>query len=356
MKRLVMLGLVLLLAPWPASAAETYGPAAPVYREIGDWLIACDNTRVCVAKAAPVEGSDTAPDTPGFIAFTRAAGPAGAAKVALASETAFEPQGLRLDGKPLAAAGWTYSKADDDQELTGAAAIAFIKALRNGAVLQFGPGKDAPSASLKGLSAVLLAMDEAQGRLGNASALARPGPAPASATPAPLAPPIVHAAPPLPRLANADGLIEAVRKTQAKVLKAHECDSTDNRTDSAATLNAGEAIVVLNCTFAAYQGSVLAFRLPVKAPAQARLLALPTPPTVPAEEVEAPGEFTEGGYDAKTATFSESAKGRGPADCGTSASWVFDGQAFHLSAFNRQDRCYGEPGDWPTLYRTTVAH
>jgi hypothetical protein len=67
------------------------------------------------------------------------------------------------------------------------------------------------------------------------------------------------------------------------------------------------------------------------------------------------GEYVSGEWDAKTATFSESSKGRGLADCGTSSGWTFDGAAFQLSSYSAQIRCGGgPPGDWPTLYRTRV--
>jgi len=43
------------------------------------------------------------------------------------------------------------------------------------------------------------------------------------------------------------------------------------------------------------------------------------------------------------------------ADCGESTEWAFDGSQFHISSYNRLDRCGGgPPGDWPTLYRTTT--
>jgi hypothetical protein len=355
MKRLVMLGLV-LLAPTAPRAAETYGPAAPVYKEIADWIVACDNTRTCVAKAAPADDSATAPETPGYIRLERAGGASGAAEVRLTADNPFTPD-LWLDGKPLAVKGWTYSKADDAQELKGEAALAFMRLIRNGSLLQFGPGKTAPAASLKGLTATLLAMDEAQGRIGNVSALGRPGPAPASATPAAPAPPVVKAAPFVGALPGAKALAAAVRRSQAAALKSHDCDAGEQElsVDEARPLTKDEAVVTLGCITGAYQGSSLSFRVARAAPGKAVLLVLPHPPILPADAADTAGEYTEGGYDPKTATFSESAKGRGIADCGVSESWVFDGQAFHLSALAYQERCGGgEPGDWPTLYRTVT--
>jgi Protein of unknown function (DUF1176) len=360
MRRVTMAALAALaLAPAAGRAAEpAYGPAAPLYREIADWLLACDNTRACVAKAVPDDNAAAAlPDDamPGYVRFSRAGGPAVAAQVTLAADAPFVPD-PRLDGKPVAARGWTRSKEGDTASLAGEAALAFMRLIRNGSVLQLAAGKAAPQASLHGVTAALLAMDEAQGRIGNASALARPGPAPAGATPAAPLPPLVHAAAAPPALPGAKALIAAVRRTQGPLFKARDCEPEAAADDAAAPLTANEAVVLLGCVRGAYQSGLLAFRVPRTAPDKARLLVLPHPPTLPAEDADAAGEYTEAAYDPATATFSESAKGRGIADCGISDQWVFDGRDFHLSQLAHQDRCGGgEPGDWPTVYRTRVA-
>ncbi len=68
---------------------------------------------------------------------------------------------------------------------------------------------------------------------------------------------------------------------------------------------------------------------------------------------ESRGEYGSADYDPATATFSTSAKGRGIADCGESASWVFDGKDFHLAEATWQDRCGGgSAGDWPVIWRS----
>ena len=355
LRRACLAGAGLCLLALPAAAQ----PAQPVYREIRDWVLACDNTRACEAKAVPDELAAPAPDgdyEPGAMHIDRQAGAVGRLTVRFSlDDKAFDPAALRVDGKPLpAGARWTRADKGATASLEGDAALALIRQIRDGTTLTFSAAKGAPRVSLKGLAAVLLAMDEAQGRLGNTTALVKVGPAAATAVPAALPAPTVVAAPWIKPLADKARLIAVVRKSQGAALKAHECDAEPS-TDDAAPLSADEAVVTLKCEIAAYQGSVLAFRTPVAAPGRAKLLILPTPPTVD-PKVEPAGEYGDGDYDPKTATFTESAKGRGLADCGESATWTFDGRDFHLSRFNKQERCGGgEPGDWPTLYRTRVS-
>jgi len=343
-------------AATPPSGAP---PAAPIYREIRDWIIACDNTRACVAKFIPDEMTSPAEDPIIHVSISRGGGPAGDLTVELTSEQSFEPAAARLDGRPIGAGRpWRRGTGKDRAlaaSLQGDAALAFVRDIRNGGRLTFSNAAAKSGASLSGLAAVLLAMDDDQGRIGNVGALMRPGPAPASAIPAAPGPPVVYAAPMATPLTDAPRLIAAVRRLQGPALKRHECEPKASLTedDDAEPLNGTEALVLLACGSGPYQSWSLAFRVPRDAPGQARLLVLPTPPTLDAKpDPSLDGEYTEGTFDPKTATFSEAAKGRGLADCGFSTAWTFDGRDFHLSSFARQERCGGDPGDWPTLYRT----
>jgi hypothetical protein len=64
--------------------------------------------------------------------------------------------------------------------------------------------------------------------------------------------------------------------------------------------------------------------------------------------------FTEADFEPSTGTLSLAAKGRGLADCGMSASWIWNGNTFDLSALSLQQACGGvAAGDWPTLFRSS---
>jgi hypothetical protein len=361
MKRLAALTAAALAICAPGAAQAASAEAAPSYREIKEWILACDNTATCVAKFVhdDLGTAKTLPDdaVQGYLSIEREAGPDGELTVTAESmsddsDAAFDPSKMSLDGKPLTAV-WGKDK-DDNAVLEGDAARQLIRVIGDGGVLTFTNDGKPQLVSLSGLKAVLLAMDEAQGRLGNETALARAGSAPASAVPPAPPLPVVWMAAMKGDLPDAAGFAAKVRRAQAATLKAHACDAELAGEDNAYPLNDREALVVLGCSMAAYQGSMLVYRAPRAAPAKAQLLVLPRAPTLKANEAEPKGEYTEGEWEADTATFTESAKGRGLADCGVSTSWTFDGEAFHLSGFLRQERCGGPAGDWPTLYRSEV--
>lgn len=87
MHRFLILAAILLL---PAAAPP---PAVPLYRQFGRWLVACDNTRACVAR-----GFDEA--TQAQLDLIRAAG-ATRPKLILSAADPFDSAALGLDGKPL---------------------------------------------------------------------------------------------------------------------------------------------------------------------------------------------------------------------------------------------------------------
>ncbi len=344
-----------LLSSVLTAAGLAYAPvqgAVPEYREIKDWVLTCDNTHACIAKYL---AADDGPGGGGYLSLARTPGPDGGLTVTVETvegDTAPDPSDLRLDGRPLSGLAWKIDAKAQTATLSGNAALRFVRAIRDGGKLTYSDDKDAPFVSLTGMTAALLAMDENQGRLGGETALIRTGPKPASAVPAARPVPLVHAAPARGPLAGAAAFAAQVRRARADILNKHDCDAGQASQDEAGPLDAADAVVVLGCQEAAYQGSVLIFIAPRNAPAKARQLILPLEPPLSARDTSTDGEYTEGEWDPKTATFTQSAKGRGLADCGESTVWTFDGQAFVLSTYNAQPRCGGPPGDWPTLYRT----
>jgi hypothetical protein len=252
--------------------------------------------------------------------------------------------------------GWTIDK-DGDATLQGANALAFIRAIRDGGKLAYSEGKDAPFISLGGRKAALLITDDDQGRLGNVTALIRVGVKPASAVLPALPVPVVHARPTTDNLPGPAAFAAAVRRGARAALEAHDCEAEAASNDEAHALDATTALVMIGCIDGAYQSSVITFIAPRAAPLLAHLLVMPPQPTIdPANErADVRGEYVSGDWDAARASFSESSKGRGVADCGSSSTWTFDGHGFRLTAYSALDRCGGgPPGDWPTLYRARV--
>jgi hypothetical protein len=341
-----------------ASSFAAFPPGIqPVYREIGDWLVACDNTRQCLAKHVLGDHDDDTNryDVDAGIVIARAAGPAGDLSVDITSGVSFDPNTIRVDdARPRGRPTWERSDENRAASIDGDDALSFVRELRDAQVVLWSGEGHASRVPLRGLAAVLIAMDEAQGRIGNVSALGRPGSLPAASTPAPIPPPIVRQGPKAAPLANPAALARTVRRLQGRALAAHDCDREAGVGDSADPLDASSAIVTLGCGRFAYQISVLAFIVPRADPGQARLLVLPDPMATAPSDQESRGEYVEGSYDATTGVFGQYAKGRGMADCGSAQEWIYDGTGFRLSSYTLQQRCGGGPGDWPTLFRTRV--
>lgn len=347
----VHMGSALMLAAIPASSWGA--PAAPVqsYDEYRSWLVACDNGLSCIAKGFD-DGSSRAELT-----IEREAGPNGAATATIATESAFTARDLAIDGKPLALdmSAWTLTTEDGDgSTLTTddpAAIRALVARLRVGAMLSAG-GAEIP---LDGITAALLRMDDRQGRVGGVTALIRPGPRPAGDVPAPPAIPRIARRPIAARLSagEADRLIARVRTEQAALFEKEGCQEMPGAmTAEANALNDMQAIVFVPCIMGAYQGSSLAFIVP-RGKGASRQLILPTPYLGADAESANLSYFTEAWFDAEGGTISTAAKGRGLADCGTSASWIWDGAAFRLTSLDLQRNCGGRyPGDWPSLFRS----
>ena len=358
-------------------AAQPIDQAQPVYREIKDWLVGCDNSRHCRAKF--VSDFDNHPETMGDHSAARMviehqAGPDGRLTITLAimgdeaqekhrqSPGLFDPKTvLRLDGAPLGVkAGWSHAADGPTFAVSGDQGLAFLRAIHNGSLLAFNDGPEGPAVSLQGLMAVLLVMDEAQGRVDTRTALSsREGEGPASLVPPPVPMPVVQPAPTSAALPDAAAFASTVRKARAAVLKKHDCDAPPGR-DTAHRLNATEGLALLQCIQGAYQGSFLAFTGPIADPGAAQLLKLSVPaaaepPVAGVNPDDWAGEYGDATFDPREATLSKVSRGRGLGDCGQSAKWAFDGQSFQLIEVKYQGRCGDLADDWMVLYRAAIA-
>lgn len=336
--------------PWPAGTLS-----APRYREIGDWILGCDNTRRCVARYVP----NTADGVPGgdsdlfSMMIVREEGPLGL-QVRLTGFGSFDTSDMLIDGRAAPNAAWVDGDDHRDTMVHDEEAFRFLRGIVNGRELTFPSRTLRQRVSLQGLTAVLLAMDEAQGRLGDQSAFVRTGPKPFGSAPRALAPPVM-AVRKSTELPAGDALAAAVRRGQTALLELHACDLTTGTGDEAHLLRDGQAVVLIGCGRFAYQTSSLAFTVDPRDSGTARLLILPQPPLVPApDSVDALGEYVSLAFDRKRSTLTEFSKGRGMADCGSLTEWAFDGTIFRLSAFAWQQRCGGEPEQWLTLYRSDL--
>ena len=343
----------LLFALMPGVCLAATGAVPPVqsYDVYKSWLVACDNTLSCEAK-----GFNQSGDRAEFV-VKREAGPTGALDAWIASEAHFGLDQIKIDGAPVSLGPGWQRKDDDDSTTVSTSRLAtvqdLVKRLRNAKTLDLPDGKSVP---LDGFAAALLRMDARQGRAGGETALLARGDRPASLVPPAPRLPQVAAHPITAALAKGEAqkLIDSARGAGAKAFSSESCDDNVEGMDPAAyALDETRALVLIPCIMGAYQGSYLGF-LVQRRDRSATLLDLPAPYQGNDASQAALTDLTEADFAPQTGTLAMSAKGRGLADCGFAASWIWSANGFVLSALSMQDACGGlQPGDWPTLFRST---
>jgi hypothetical protein len=290
----------------------------------------------------------------------RGAGPQGTLEIDFyGGENTLDLSRALLDGKQFAMASRDKHavrvRADDQEtppaKFTANAALTIVRGLRDGRVLSFGPphSESTQSVPLNGLAAVLLMMDDVQEESARKPPFSRFGSMSVSAVPVAPTPPYR----PDPAAfqgkltpAGNRALVAAVH-ANAALMKAADCEDPDkNSQDSADQLTADTVLVLVECSRGSYQSLSDAFIAPLAHPGKAQRVSLP----VPFEKKPIDSLF-EANYQPATRILSMSAKGRGPADCGTAANWIFDGKQFQLVAYSGQRRCGGPGGVWPILWQ-----
>lgn len=333
--------LPLLLLPAVTWAAEE----VPLYKDIKNWVVVCDNTRHCTAISAE-EDQEHAPLS---LRIDRDAGPQGVVQISIAMNGAVTEQPL-LDGKPLKATLQRGSGDDADNWVaSGPQALALIDELRNGARLTMNNKDDEGSTSLDGFTASLLLVDAVQERVGSQGALLKRGNKPDSSVPA------APLAPQLPPFVKARALSEAEQKRIGDaVVKATredwdaEHDADENPSVSVDPLNESTVLVIIQTSCAAYNCNYALYQTSPDYPEKAELLDVDE---FPGEEMadELTG-YVE--YDADTGVLSSHDKGRGIGDCGADQSWRYDGKGFRPRSFAMMSSCAGNPSPWPVMWRT----
>jgi len=344
--------LVVALTAAPAAPAT---PAAPglegvvqSYDTYKDWFIACDNALSCVAKSFEELKAE--------IKISREAGPRGAVTAEIRANFEFKIDEVRIDGKPAQLSKSAWERVVDGEVVSlksddAAAVHALVQQLRNAATATLGGAK----VPLAGFSAAMLRMDDRQGRVGGETSFMRPGPKPASQTPSP---PNLPKIPPRPIVATlsadeAGRLIAQTRAGQAPVLKAEDCNDNafDTMDPEAHALDSKRALVFVPCAQAAYQGSWLAFIVPRDGGGVSRVV-VPRPYLGADPRILEQSFFTFFSFNATKGELHDFSKGRGLGDCGSSASWIWNGDAFQLTSMYQQYRCGGIMEGWPPLFRS----
>jgi hypothetical protein len=368
------LSLAIFVAPVLVGA----NPAGyqPFSRNFKDWSVTCDNGKRCVALGTGESYGISESNM--VIRLEQEAGPHGQTTLQLASQKPIELSEMRLDGVPLKLdpAVWKEQTLDESQgniyryqlmTRDGHAIATWLAVARDCGELSFGEVSldSAPKASLKGLSAALLQIDDVQGRIGTTAALLRKGQAPVSAIPdaprLPIVPAASKSSPALPE-GEQRRLINATLAQHGKDIQNADCTDADlddtpalrQQQNRAVALSGNEALVALACEVSsAYNHTDLWYRVQRKAPYVAKALDWGDRASAGLDPASVASELANGGYDPASGEMNSYEKLRGIGDCGTSTTWVFDGSEFQLAEIRLLGQCVGLPSDeWPWLYRT----
>ncbi|SFO78443.1 Protein of unknown function [Ectopseudomonas composti] len=329
-----------------SGAAQAAPEQVPLYREIKDWVVACDNLRGCQALSA----RDSFEYTPLVLHLQRDAGAQAPVRLYVrdVEQRGFSP--LLLDGKPLANAKALQRVEQSDETLLvaeGVDAQALLAELRNGEQLRMPAEREYDAVvSLSGLSAALLLMDAVQGRVDTRGALYRPGTRSDSEVPP------APSAPLLPVYPGTTPLQEAESQAIAQAVMAQTRDAWSEEDmggepeAEAFALNDREALVIIRTWCAAYNCDFAVYRVDRQPPYAEHDLQLDA---LPLGHEGLSGWVS---YASDTGELGYLYKGRGIADCGETGAWRFDGERFQLASFSYMGRCAGgNPGEWPELWR-----
>lgn len=334
-----MPGWIVLVAALASSPSATTRPGA--YFEHHDWLLACDNTGTCRAAGYQTDGGDL----PVSVLLTRRAGPGQAVTAEVQTGDAWDaagepaqeafPLSLRIDGRDLGTVA-------ADGALSSIQTAALLKALtRDSRIEWVAPEGTVYPLSDRGAAAVLLKMDETQGRLGTPGALMRKGTRDEASVPAARPMPVID----LPALDDADVTLSAdehqalLQELEAQ-LEPDACPSLSFGNDGNAVsdfavsaLSSGKRLVSAHCWLAAYNSGSAFWVIDAEAPYRPVLV-------------------TTDGNDYHRGRIEAGHKGRGVGDCWSSRTWTWNGEAFIGSHEQSTGLCRGFAGGaWslPTL-------
>ncbi|MBA0216465.1 DUF1176 domain-containing protein [Pectobacterium brasiliense] len=314
-----------------------------------DWEVVCDNTLTCRAAGYSPEKQYTGEeeDVPDIsLLLTRHAGQNTpiTAEVTLAEVEKEIPKGTKLtltvDGVDT---GLLTSTGDNLWQLNETQIPFVLQALKGSGKVAFHHNGVVSELSGAGAYAVLLKMDEKQGRIGTTDAITKKG-SESSALPAVTAPIIYAAVTKKERSRNlTDAERAAIQKTLLKTLKADDCDSFPPQDYQEAEpieripLNDSMSLLSTLCWRAAYNEGYAYWVIDNAMQTQPQLV-------------------TTIGVGYENGEITAVQKGRGLADCMSDSAWVWDGKAFQQSRASITGSCrmIQLGGTWDLPYWTTT--
>ncbi|XLZ72841.1 DUF1176 domain-containing protein [Massilia sp. SR12] len=322
--------LICALLPLSAAAFNSDGLSFSHH----DWELACDNTGAC--RAAGYSGYD-AGDYAVSVLLTRQAGPGQATSgQAMIGQYGENPV---VDGLPAkfklalhingaAHGSLTFSKDSLTTDLSASQVAALVAALAKHAEVEMSVGDHTWRLSDAGAAAVLLKMDEYQGRVGTPGALLRKGSKPEAGVP-PAVPAPKFALAPIPKAQPSDAKFaarhgKALRSALQAATGREDCNDLHELPDEVALearrLSPTQMLVSTRCWMAAYNAGSGYWVVNDKPPFQ-------------------PVLATTSGTDDSAGTIDEQHKGRGLGDCWSSRTLGWDGKRFQLIAESTTGMC-----------------
>ncbi len=336
---------VLLLAMAAPAALPAWATDASFDQE--DWQVVCDNTRTC--RVAGYQSDDA--DMPVSVLFTRKAGAGTAVEGRVALGDGWEESVLDALPAQFRVALWidgknqgerTVAKDTLQADLTAAQVAALLKALARDTRIEFRAGKTVWSLSDRGAAAVLLKMDEFQGRIGTVGAAFRKGKQTEAKVLPPLPAPVVKAAALAPAKPGDARFIatqgEAIRKALRSASDDSVCDDLhktgeEEQALEVVRLTKTKLLVSTRCWLAAYNAG------------SGYWIINDAPPYRPELVTSDASDFDDG-------TLMSTQKARGIGDCWGSEQWTWNGTAFVQTSSSSTGQCKGFAGgawELPTL-------
>lgn len=324
--------IILLAAALAASA-----PAEPgELRTFRDWTVGCDNGRACTGIALLPETADWEQ----WVTMSLRRGPApGDAAVAMLQNVDGDPVTLLADGNRLDV---RFEPEIDGHLIVPRDPATLVAALRQAQTLEArnAEGVTVGRVSLSGASAAMLYMDEQQRRLGTVTALVRPGSAPASAVPASPAYPVVRLAPDsgdaAPVALSEEEVTRLRREAECTI---EEVGGPDHHESVA--LAPGRSLILLACGSGAYNVTSIPYIAERgNAGVSFRIAPFDRQWGLTAPDIGEP-TLINAEWDAEARLLREFSKARGLGDCGTHASYGWDGTRFRLVEQEEMGECRG---------------
>jgi hypothetical protein len=332
-----------LIATFSIALPALAGEPAGIRFTHHDWELACDNTRTC--RAAGYQADDARGPAVSVL-LERPAGPRQPVTATLQigeyDEEASVPNAdaltMSIDRRPLGAV-----KLDPKTltgKLTAAQTDALVAALAKSTVLQWTDGKQVWTVSGAGAAAVLLKIDEIQGRIGTTGALLRKGTKGEDGVAPALPMPEVKAAAVDGKEVPLDAAVRtALLAELRRTIGEGDCEKLSAAGLSAMRLNASKLLVSAVCWTGAYNEGTGYWVTNERAP-------------------YAPAFVTASGSDFADSAITSAQKGRGLGDCWATQEWVWDGRRFALTEDATTGMCRlvaaGGPWKLPTYAAKVV--